>query len=65
MVIRVETIELTGFKSSEVMEEFKNDVMKKIDEGWVLLTQSFHSRKDEFRVKYEMERRYPLEVNEK
>ena len=66
MVNRVETIELTGNTRYEVMEEFINDVKKKRDEGWELLTYSYkYFNRYEFCMKYEMVRMFPFEVNKK
>lgn len=63
MVSRVESIELTGWKHSEVVEEFENDVKKKIDEGWKLLSHSRFSSGYEFCIKYEMVRMFPYDKN--
>ena len=59
MVRRVETIKLSGNKQSEVIKEFEDDVKKRTEEGWVLLTySSCYKYVDEFYMKYEMERRF-------
>jgi hypothetical protein len=62
MVNRVETIELTGWEQSEVIEEFENDVKKKRDKGWELLSYSRYTNGYEFCIKYEMVRRFPYNV---
>lgn len=63
MVNRVETIELTGWDQSEVIEEFENDIKKKIDKGWELLSYSHYANGYEFCIKYEMVRLFPYDKN--
>ena len=63
MVNRVETIELTGWNKSELEKEFENDVTKKTNEGWKLLSHSRYYDGHEFCMRYEMVRMFPYDRN--